>query len=54
MDWLAKDMYRCPNVRTELTDVYINAGPARPLSQNAYKLPLFKGVVREELEKAAS
>ena len=27
---------------------------ARPLSQNAYKLPLFKGVLREELEKAAS
>lgn len=25
---------------------------ARPLSQNAYKLPLFKGVIREELEKA--
>ena len=24
------DLYSCPNVRTELTDIYINAGPARP------------------------
>ncbi|MBD3334211.1 MAG: molybdopterin-dependent oxidoreductase [Candidatus Eisenbacteria bacterium] len=30
LDWLVKDLYTCPNVRTELTDVYINAGPARP------------------------
>ena len=27
---------------------------ARPLSQNAFKLPLFKGALREELEKAAA
>jgi CO/xanthine dehydrogenase Mo-binding subunit len=30
MDWLVRDLYFCPNVRTETTDVYINAGPARP------------------------
>ncbi len=29
-DWLTKDLYTCPNVKTELTDVYINAGPSRP------------------------
>lgn len=31
VDWLVKDLYTCPNVRTEMTDVYINAGPARPM-----------------------
>ncbi len=30
VDWVIKDLYTCPNVRTEMTDVYINAGPARP------------------------
>lgn len=30
VDWLVRDLYTCPNVRTELTDVYINGGPARP------------------------
>ncbi len=30
LDWLVKDLYACPNVRTETTDLYINAGPARP------------------------
>ena len=30
VDWLVRDLYTCPNVRTECTDVYINAGPARP------------------------
>jgi CO/xanthine dehydrogenase Mo-binding subunit len=30
VDWLVRDLYRCPNVRTKLTDVYINAGPSRP------------------------
>jgi len=28
--FLFGDLYLCPNVRTELTDIYINAGPARP------------------------
>lgn len=30
LDWLVRDLYTCPNVRTETTDVYITAGPARP------------------------
>ncbi len=30
VDWLVRDLYSCPNVRTEATDVYIHAGPARP------------------------
>jgi xanthine dehydrogenase YagR molybdenum-binding subunit len=30
VDWLVRDLYLCPNVRTMLTDVYINAGPSRP------------------------
>jgi len=30
VDWLMRDLYVCPNVKTETTDVYINAGPARP------------------------
>ena len=29
VDALVKDLYLCPNVATELTDVYVNAGPAR-------------------------
>jgi xanthine dehydrogenase YagR molybdenum-binding subunit len=30
-DWLVRDLYLCPNVRSEMTDVYINAGPSRPM-----------------------
>lgn len=30
VDWQVKDLYKCPNVRTKMTDVYINAGPSRP------------------------
>jgi xanthine dehydrogenase YagR molybdenum-binding subunit len=30
LDWLIRELYVCPNVRTETTDIYINAGPARP------------------------
>lgn len=29
VDFQVRDLYTCPNVRTEATDVYINAGPAR-------------------------
>ena len=36
LDWLAKDLYRCANVSTDLTDVYINAGPARPFRAPGY------------------
>jgi len=31
LDWLIKDLYLCPNVRTELTNVYMHTGPARPM-----------------------
>jgi xanthine dehydrogenase YagR molybdenum-binding subunit len=31
VDWLVKDLYKCPNVRTATTDVYSHAGPARPM-----------------------
>lgn len=30
LDWLVRDLYTCANVRSVITDVYINAGPARP------------------------
>jgi CO/xanthine dehydrogenase Mo-binding subunit len=30
VDWQARDLYRCPNVRTEATDVFTHAGPSRP------------------------
>jgi CO/xanthine dehydrogenase Mo-binding subunit len=30
VDWLIRDLYLCPNVRCENTDLYINAGPSRP------------------------
>jgi xanthine dehydrogenase YagR molybdenum-binding subunit len=36
LDWLAKDLYLCPNVKTTLTDVFINAGPARPFRAPGY------------------
>ncbi len=36
LDWLAKDLYQCDNVSTELTDVYINAQPARPFRAPGY------------------
>jgi len=31
VDWLVRDLYTCPNVRTESTDVFVNGGPARPM-----------------------
>lgn len=31
VDWLVRDLYTCPNVRTEMTDVFINGGPSRPM-----------------------
>jgi xanthine dehydrogenase YagR molybdenum-binding subunit len=30
VDWLIKDLYLCPNVRTEMTEVFIHAGLSRP------------------------
>lgn len=31
LDWLVRDLYTCPNVETTTEDVYIHAGPARPM-----------------------
>ena len=31
VDWQFRDLYRCANVRTECTDTFINAGPARAM-----------------------
>ena len=30
LDWLIRDLYLCPNVACDTTDIFINAGPARP------------------------
>lgn len=30
LDWLVRDLYFCPNVHCETTDIFINGGPARP------------------------
>lgn len=30
LDWLVRELYLCPHVRCETTDIFINAGPARP------------------------
>jgi len=31
LDWQIRDLYRCPNVRTECHNVYIHAGEQRPM-----------------------
>jgi CO/xanthine dehydrogenase Mo-binding subunit len=31
LDYLVRNLYLCPNVRTETADLYINAGPARAM-----------------------
>ncbi len=31
LDWLTKDNYVCPNVRTEVQGLYTNTGPSRPM-----------------------
>ncbi|MGE5258012.1 MAG: xanthine dehydrogenase family protein molybdopterin-binding subunit, partial [Hyphomicrobiales bacterium] len=30
VDWLVRDLYLCPNVRSRCTDLFIHAGPSRP------------------------
>ena len=55
LDWLTKDLYSCPNVRTELTEVYTNAGPARPMRgpghpQNAWALEQLMDELAEAIE----
>ena len=31
LDYLIRDLYLCPNVRSEMSDLYVNAGPARAM-----------------------
>ena len=55
VDWLVRDLYRCPNVRTTCTDVYINAGPARPMRapghpQGAWALEQMLDALAEAIE----
>ena len=55
LDWLVRDLYLCPNVRTETTDVYINAGPARPFRapghpQGAWALEQMLDALAEAIE----
>ena len=54
LDWLVKDLYSCPNVRTELTNVYVNSGPARPMRgpghpQGAWALEQMMDALAEEI-----
>jgi len=54
VDWQVRDLYKCPNVRTTCTDVYINAGPARPFRapghpQGAWALEQMLDALAEEI-----
>jgi CO/xanthine dehydrogenase Mo-binding subunit len=54
-DWLARDLYTCPNVRTTSTDVFINAGPARAFRapghpQGAWALEQMMDALAEAIE----
>jgi CO/xanthine dehydrogenase Mo-binding subunit len=54
VDWLVRDLYTCPNVRTRTTDVYINTGPARPFRapghpQGAWALEQMLDALAEEI-----
>jgi len=53
-DWVVRDLYACPNVRTEMTDVFINAGCARPMRapghpQGAWALEQMMDALAEKL-----
>lgn len=55
LDWLVRDHYLCPNVLTEVTDVFINAGPARPfrapgLPQGSWALEQMMDELAESIE----
>ncbi len=55
VDWLVRDLYQCPNVRTQMTDVYINAGPARPFRapghpQSAWALEQMMDALAEAIQ----
>ncbi len=54
IDWLVRDLYLCPNVKTEMKDVYINAGPSRPFRapghpQGAWALEQMMDALAEKL-----
>lgn len=51
LDWLAKDLYTCANVRTKLQDVLINAGPARPFRAPGY--PQCSWAVEQAMDEVA-
>jgi len=54
LDWLVRDLYACANVRSELQDLYINAGPARPMRapghpQSAWALEQMMDALAEKI-----
>jgi xanthine dehydrogenase YagR molybdenum-binding subunit len=54
IDWQIKDLYSCPNVRTELSDLYTNACPSRPFRapghpQGAWALEQMMDALAEEI-----
>jgi xanthine dehydrogenase YagR molybdenum-binding subunit len=54
VDWLIRDLYTCPNVRSEMTDVYTNTGPARPFRapghpQGSWALEQMMDAMAEEI-----
>lgn len=55
IDWLVRDLYTCPNVRSELTDVFTNAGVARPFRapghpQGAWALEQMMDALAEKIQ----
>ncbi len=55
VDWVVKDLYTCPNVRTRNELVFINAGPARPFRapghpQGAWALEQMMDALAEAIE----
>jgi CO/xanthine dehydrogenase Mo-binding subunit len=54
VDWVVRDLYSCPNVRTELSDVFINAGQGRAFRapghpQGAWALELMMDQLAEKI-----
>jgi len=55
LDWLTKDCYVCPNVRTEVQGFYTNAGPSRPMRgpghpQNTWSLEQMLDALAEAID----
>jgi xanthine dehydrogenase YagR molybdenum-binding subunit len=54
VDFVVRDLYTCPNVRTEATDVFTNAGPQRPFRapghpQGAWALEQMMDAIAEKI-----